>query len=232
MPLPVAYFWNKAPFTRLLFALTAGIILQWQLQLSVSILVVSSAISFASLLIYFLITPKLKYRFSYFNGIAINLLIGLIGAILVWLHDIRHNQYWIGNDHRDSSFVIVTIEEPLVEKTNSFKALASINGVYAKNSFNRFDGELVLYFKKNISLKQLHYGSQIIFKKTLQEIKNSGNPGSFDYKQYSLFQGITHQVNLSPNDFEILPSENKNRFRQFIFNCRKWVIAALQKFIH
>jgi competence protein ComEC len=232
MPLPTAYFWSKAPFTRLLFALIAGITLQWRFQLPVSILIISSAISFASLLLYFFIPPKLKYRFRYFNGIAINLLIGLIGAILVWLHDIRHSQYCIGNGYTDSSYVIATIEEPLVEKINSFKALASINGVYSKNRFSRFEGEFILYFRKDSSLKQLHYGSQIVFKKPLQEIKNSGNPGSFDYKQYSLFQGITHQVNLSPKDFEILPTENKNQFRQFIFNCRKWVIAALQKFIH
>lgn len=231
MPLPTAYFWSKAPLIRLLFAFITGIILQWHLQLPVSILIISSVISFTSLLIYFLIPAKLKYRFSYFNGIAINLLVGLIGAILVWLHDIRHNQYRVGNGYTDGSYVIATIEEPLVEKTNSFKALANINGVYANGVPRKLDGNIILYFKKDSTRKQLHYGSQIVFKKLLQEIKNAGNPGGFDYKQYSLFQGITHQVNLSSKEFEILPAENKDQFRQFIFHCRKWVIATLQKFI-
>jgi competence protein ComEC len=231
MPLPTAYFWSKAPFTRLLFALIAGIILQWRLQLSVFILIILFTSGTILLLIYFFLPDKLKYRFSYFNGIAINLLIGSIGIILVWVHDIRHNQYWISKGYTGSNYVIATIEEPLVEKTNSFKALASINGVYSKNGFNRFGGELVLYFKKDSSLKPLHYGSQIVFKKPLQEIKNSGNPGSFDYKQYSLFQGVTHQINLSQNDFEILPTEKRNWFQTFIFSCRKWAVTTLQKFI-
>jgi len=38
-------------------------------------------------------------------------------------------------------------------------------------------------------------------------------------------------INLSPNEFEILLTENKNRFQQFIFNCRSWVVATLQKYI-
>jgi competence protein ComEC len=114
---------------------------------------------------------------------------------------------------------------------NSFKALASINGVYSKNSFQNLKGEIVVYFKKDSALKQLHYGSQILFKKPLQEIKNAGNPGGFDYKQYSLFQSITHQINLSQKEFEILPTQNQNLFRSFIFSCRRWVVSTLQKFI-
>lgn len=231
MPLPTAYFWNKTPFVRLLVALIAGIVLQWQLQLSFSILVISFAIVFLFILIYFFIPLKSKFSFGYFNGIATNLFILLTGAILVWLHDIRHNKNWIGNNYSDSSYIIATIEEPLVEKTNSFKALASVEGIYSENDFQKKEGQIVLYFKKDSSLQQLHYGSQIIFKKSLQEIKNAGNPGSFDYKQYSLFQGITHQINLSENEFEILSTENKSVFQQFIFSCRSWVVKTLQHFI-
>ncbi|HLO37374.1 MAG TPA: ComEC/Rec2 family competence protein, partial [Lacibacter sp.] len=231
MPLPTAHFWSKAPFTRLLFALIAGIILQWQLQISFYILFVFFSIFFISTLLYFLIPVRLKYQYGYLNGITINLLIIIAGALLVWLHDIHNEKKWIGNYSTSHSYTVVTIEEPLVEKTNSFKALASIDGAYSQNGFKSLKGEVVVYFRKDSSLNQLHYGSQIIFKKPLQEIKNAGNPGGFDYKQYSLFQGITHQINLSQNEFEILPTEKQNLFRSFIFNCRKWVVSTLQKFI-
>lgn len=231
MPLLIAYFWNKAPFTRLLFALIAGIILQWRLQISFYILFVFFVILFASVLLYFLVPVRVKYQFAYVNGITLNLLLLNAGALLVWLHDIRNDKKWIGNYSASNSYTVVTIEEPLVEKTNSFKALASIEGAYSENGFKSLKGEVIVYFKKDSSLNQLHYGSQIIFKKPLQEIKNAGNPGGFDYKQYSLFQGITHQINLSQNEFEILPTEKQHWFHSFIFNCRKWVVSALQKFI-
>ena len=69
----------------------------------------------------------------------------------------------------------------------------------------------------------------MVFKKSLQEIKSPGNPGGFDYKRYSLFQGITHQVYLKENEFEVLPGENKTWFNEFIFAGREKVISILRK---
>lgn len=231
MPLPTAYFWTKVPFIRLLAALITGIVLQWQLQFSIHFLLITPVIAFLFFLTYFLLPLKWKYHFSYLNGIGINFMIALLGAILVFVNDVRNHDNWIGRHYSANSYTIVTIEEPLVEKTKSFKALATIKGVYLNNKFIEADGKVILYFKKDSSLTHLHYRSQIIFNKPLQEIKNAGNPGSFDYKNYSLFQGITHQVNLAPNEYELLTTENKNWFRQFIFNCRHWVVTTLQKFI-
>jgi len=232
MPLPTAYFWNKAPFVRLLVALIAGILLQWHFQFSISFLNWLIASGFLLSELYFFIPVSIKYRYGYINGLLMNFLIVLIGAISVWIHDIRNNSKWIGKNCLDSCHVIATIKEPLAEKTNSFKAWASIDIIYLKNRLRNTEGKVILYFKKDASVKKLKYGSQIIFNKPLQEIRNSGNPGSFDYQRYSLFQGITHQVNLSSKEFEILPTENINWFQQYIFNCRSWVINTLQKYIH
>jgi len=69
----------------------------------------------------------------------------------------------------------------------------------------------------------------LIITKPLQEIKNSGNPGGFDYKRYSLFQGITHQVFLKENEFKILPNTNKNFFQQFLNKSRVKVLSILRK---
>jgi len=232
MHLPTAYFWAKAPFVRLLFALIAGIVLQWHLQFSFSFLTGLAIAIFVSSVLYFFIPVSIKYRLSALNGLLNKFLIAVLGGMLVWINDIRNNDYWVGKTYVDSSYVIATITEPLVEKTNSFKALATIDRLYLKNRLYNSRGNIILYFKKDSSVKSLSYGCQVIFNKALKEIKNSGNPGSFDYKRYSLFQGITHQVNLSTNEFEILPNQNKTWFRQYIFNCRSWVIGTLKKFIH
>ncbi len=231
MPLPTARFWNKVPFVRLLIALISGILLQWHWQFPMHLLWTAFTIAAILTIVYFFVPLKTKYRFSFLNGITNNILIALVGALLVWFHDIQNNQNWIGHSYRDSSYVVVTLEEPLVEKTNSFKAVASVDGVYTFNHFTRRAGKLIIYFKKDSSLKGLSYGSQIVFSKPLQEIRNAGNPGSFDYKRYSLFQGITHQVYLTTKDFETLTVTNKDRFKDFIFRCRSWVVATLQKFI-
>ena len=77
----------------------------------------------------------------------------------------------------------------------------------------------------------MEYGSQLVFSRPLQEIKNGGNPGSFDYKTYCLFQGITHQVYLTKDDFVVLPTTETNAFALFIEQSRKWVVATIRNYI-
>jgi competence protein ComEC len=231
MPLPTAYFWNKVPFVRLLVALITGILLQWQFQLPITFLVSTILVIAGLIVIYFFISLKTKYRTGFTNGIMTNVLIAFLGGLLVWLHDIRNNDRWIGHNYDNSGFVVVTLEEPLVEKTNSYKALARVDGVINANVVKKQKGKIILYFKKDTSLRHLDYGSQIIINKPLQEIRNAGNPGSFDYARYSLFQGITHQVFLTNDDFDVPDLQNKDWFADFIFRSRKWVVTTLQSYI-
>ncbi|MGN6164923.1 MAG: ComEC/Rec2 family competence protein [Flavisolibacter sp.] len=226
------YLWNKAPVVRLLIALMAGIVLQWHLQLPLIALLSAISVCFFTVLLYSFLSLKRQYQFNTIAGATITMLVLLLGCILVWLKDVRHTEHWIGKKYTDSSFIYVTLQEPLVEKANSFKALTSINGMWQDDHFQKAEGNVIIYFKKDSIAERLHYGSQIIFKKTLQEIKNAGNPGSFDYKRYSLFQGITHQVYLNENDFEILSTESKNFFDEVIFNSRRWVVNTIRKFIN
>ena len=228
--LPAAYLWNRAPFVRLLFAQMAGIGLQWHLQFSLGVLTACLGICFGAVLLYSFLPLTQKFAFSTSGGAALMACVVFAGAILVWTQDIRHHKNWVGHAYRSGSYVAVTLKEPLVEKPNSYKALARFEAI-STDSLRPASGQLIIYFKKDASLKRLGYGSQIVFKKPLQEIKNAGNPGSFDYKQYSLFQGITHQVYLTATDFELLPHKTKNLFEETIFNSRTWLLNVLKKYI-
>ncbi|MGZ3940027.1 MAG: ComEC/Rec2 family competence protein [Flavisolibacter sp.] len=228
MPSPTAYAWNKIPFLRLLIPLIAGIVLQWEIELPLLLLTALAFGSFLLLVDFSFARVKAKFRFSYLSGIFINLLFASLGGLLVWKNDIRHDERWIGRLNLKDASTVAAINEPLVEKTNSYKATASVQGIYCNKQFKSCDGNIIIYFKKDSTTKQLSYGSLIIFNKPIQLIKNTGNPGSFDFKRYSLFQGITHQVYLAPDDFTISPSKRQSSFRRFIYDCRAWVINAIQ----
>ena len=120
-------------------------------------------------------------------------------------------------------------------KQNHIKANATVSYLIQNGQSTPVKGKIILYFKKDLpagqagSSLQLSYGSQILFKKPLQEIKNSGNPGGFDYKRYSLFQGITHQVYLKTDEFEVLNGKKENWFRKFIYSSREKVLNILRK---
>lgn len=230
MAVHTMYFWKKAPFIRLLLSMMAGIVLQWRLQINLQLLWITlSTVTILSAIFFFIPIFK-RYTFNSLNGIIICLVFTVIGALLTWQEDIRHDHNWIGNIYDGTDALIVTIDEPLVEKTKSLKANATVSFLQRNDSLINATGKIILYFKKDTSLlRSLQYGSQIIFKQKLQEIKNSGNPGGFDYKRYSLFNGITHQVYLKPDDFQLLPGKKQNVIRKFIYSSREWVLSSLRK---
>ena len=79
-------------------------------------------------------------------------------------------------------------------------------------------GSIIIYFQKDSSLSSIGYGSQIVFKKSLQLIKNAGNPGSFDYQRYCAFNNIYFQVYLKSKDFVIVNSKKeKMQLQNFYF---------------
>lgn len=56
-------------------------------------------------------------------------------------------------------------------------------------------GKIIIYFEKDSANElSLKYGDKILISKKLQEIRNSGNPGAFNYQRYSAFRQIFHNV--------------------------------------
>src|SRR4030095_4552112 len=220
MSLPVIHIWKKAPFIRFLLPLVAGIILQWHLELQPRVLWITLCISAITTVAFFFIPFFERYKLSALSGIAVTVLFIALGGSLSWYKNIQHDQNWFGKNYNNETTLVVTLLEDLVEKTRSYKANASVDLLLKNDSCIKTKGTIILYFKKDSSLSNIGYGSRLIITKPLQEIKNSGNPGGFDYKRYSLFQGITHQVYLhgsvplgKENEFEILSSTDKTLFQ-------------------
>ena len=222
------YFWKKAPFVRLLISLMLGIVLQWFGKFD-TILWYSILTGALLLVVSFFYFPLFRrYRLGFLNGIAVLLPFIALGALLVVRHDIRRSKNWVGHYLTESSALLITLEEPLVEKNKSFKADASARYLSENGKFIPVKGKIIIYFKKDSLLPALGYGSQVIFKKPLQEIKNSGNPGGFDYKRYSLFHGITHQVYLKPEEFIVLQETDKTWLPKFLNTIREKVLTILR----
>ncbi len=226
------FIWKKAPFVRFLLPLIAGIILQWHLQLIVQILWFALILSALLLLLSFSLSYFSSYKLAIINGIAVTIIFLALGSLLAWYQDIRHNSEWYGNHYNTGDLVIGTLQEPPVEKTNSYKVLATITILGENGKFISTKGNVILYLKKDSTRPALYYGSEIIFSNPLQEIKNAGNPGGFDYKRYALFQDITHQAYLKNNDFIVLNNKKQTFFGKILFPIRRKVLSILRSYIH
>lgn len=218
----VIYPWQKAPLIRLLVPFIAGILLQWHLQLPIIISITAAILSFILLVGFFFIDLYNRYKLSFLNGLITLLLFISLGSLLTYVKDTRHDQQWFGHSYKDSMALLVTVDEVPVGKAGSFKTEAIIAGT---------KGKIIVYLQKDSVSQQLGYGSQIIFNKPLQEIKNTGNPGAFDYKRYSLFHDITHQVYLKTSEYIVLNSRGGTAWMKFIYSIRERILTILRDHI-
>jgi competence protein ComEC len=210
----------------------AGVILQWYLQFPASV-ITTALISFSIAFFLFLLLPiSFRYKLQSFQGGIIQLLLLSFGSLITWQKDISHHENWYGNYYRNDSYLIVKIDEPLVEKSRSLKAEGYVESVIINDSIIPCKGKLLLYFSKDSIKNDLHYGDKILVKGKLQPIKNSGNPGAFNYQRYAAFQGIYHNAFLKKTDWALLRDKNRNRFKQFLSDTREWILSILRRHIN
>lgn len=232
MLLTVAPVWKEAPFIRLLIPLMAGILFQWYYPTTVFLLVIAGSTCFAFLFFLSFFKGYFLFRYKWILGILLMCMFFIAGALLVQLKNITHQQKWFGNAYSDGTAIMAVLNEPLVEKSRSYKAVASVIAVANGKEITKTGGDIILYFKKDpAAISGLQYGSAIVFHKPLQPITNSGNPGAFDYKRYCLFQDITHQVFLDKKDFAIAEGKFQSAYKQWLQNSKSGLLQVLKKYI-
>lgn len=220
--------YKKFPFSRLLLSLVAGILIEWSLQINLSLLLFALIVLVLCLLFYSFLPLSKKFILRWLQGVAIMVLMMVFGAIITFLNDLSNHPAWYQNSYTEKSSVLVTIEEPLVNKTNSFKALATVTAASKSGRWQQTEGKILIYFKKDSISPAIEYGSQLLIQKPLQQISNSGNPGAFDYRRYCLFHDITAQVFLKENEYAVLPEKNIDWLRQTLFTLRNSTINTIQ----
>ncbi len=222
--------WKKAPFLRLIIPVIAGILLQWYIQFDWP-LILFSAVCFAIALAAFQLLPLvLRFKLQILQGFLISLILIVFGLFITYQKDIRHNQNWFGNVYEDSSLIVGTIREPLLEKNKSYKADAVITNVLHNDRIKNATGKIIIYFEKDSANPlSLFYGDKILINKKIQQIKNSGNPGAFNYQRYLAFRQIFHNVFLKKSDWILLHKKDINPFQQFLFTARENVLNILRQ---
>lgn len=229
-------FWKKAPFTRLLIPFIAGILLQWYLHFRLPVILIASLFFTIAYSLFSIFPIGLRFRLLAIQGLILNGLLISLGLLVTWQNNIRNSEDWYGTAYHDSDLIVVRIDEPLVEKTKSFKANGFVEAIIHKNSVIHCQGKILLYFSKDFAGDTIHpvatslqYGDKILISKNLQPIKNSGNPGAFNYERYAAFQQIFHQVFLKEKDWVKTGDKNPSRFKQFIFTAREKILSILRK---
>lgn len=225
-------FWKEAPFVRLLVPFLAGILIQWYGHTNAVAgwgLLTGSCIS---LFVFSFSGLSLQFSFHWIYGCSIHCLIAAAGMLITYHNDIRYHPKWASKYYSVGNTIIASIEEPLSEKKHSYRTLASVQAIIRSNGVMKaMKGNVLIYFEKDSLSSLVQYGDQLIFFKSLQPVKNSGNPGSFDYLQYCAFRNTYHQVHLQQGEYITMKIKNENVLKKFLFEIRANVIAILKKYI-
>jgi competence protein ComEC len=226
------YLWKKMPFCRLLVALTGGILLQVYVQFPFLPLLITGLVLLACLIAWHWLPIAVQFTSRWLQGALLLLLVSIAGAAVCWKNDIRHARQWYGHTYEPSMMVAATLEEPLVAKANSYKALARITALYVNSGWQPVTGQVLVYFRKSDSIPLLQYGSKILFRQSLQPINGNGNPGSFNYAHWCAFQNLYHQVFLQQKAYIVLPGLQRSSFRQWLYETRENILALLHRQVH
>lgn len=222
-------FWRTSPMLRLLVPFVTGIVLAEYTELPARF---TGIAGIAALLLVFVmqrLPVSRKYQWRWVTGVLLNLLLLSFGAIrMQWQHSSSHTN-WAGHYLADTSKLIVTLQEPLVSKSNSYKAMASIDWLYRRQSWERVSGHVLLYFTKDSVPPAVQYGSMLTLRQPLQRITSSGNPGSFDYATYCARQDIHYQVFLKKGSYSVLNGSNRNEVTAFFIRTRNAVLGIIRK---
>lgn len=224
-------FWKEAPFVRVLVPFLAGILIQWYGQYT-SIpgwgLLMGSCIS---LYVFSFSRLSGQYHHRWWKGICLHALLISSGMLITYHNDFRHHPNWVSKYYSVGNTIIASIEEPLSEKKQSHRTLASVQAIIRSNGVIKAKGNILVYFEKDAQSSKVQYGDQLVIFKSLQPARNSGNPGSFDYQEYCAFRNIYHQVYLKQGDYMTMKVKNDNVLKKFLFEIRAHVVEILKKFI-
>ncbi len=230
MPWQQKNSWQSIPFLRLLIPFSAGLLIAYHFDVSEAVLQKIAFVSLLAILLLYFVPAVQKIKWIAIGGIAIQILLMVLGIAMYKLQDLRNQEAWIGYRYHKNDTIIATIQEPLVQKRKTWKALASIIAVKHQGNWMNAKSNLLIYIKNDSLSSTLETGDEIKFQEPLQKITNDFNAGSFDFVRYCHFQQIYFQVYL-PNAAIVPYKKNSPSFTYYLYETRNRILKVIKKAI-
>lgn len=213
--------WKQIPFVRILPAFLSGILLQWYLPVSLSLIARGLFVALLPLLLFACFRPGRQFQFRWLPVISIHALLVMIG---LWVMVLQQHRNGSPDTHWRETDYAIFIEGDWKQGPRSYKNQVRL---WLKDRSIR----AWLYTSKDSVFLQLPRGSWIQARVSPRTIAPPANPGSFDYKTYSLHQGITHQVYLKADQFRLRKKGDPAGLAWVLDYCRQRVREIMRQAI-
>lgn len=203
-PLRTAYFWEEAPFFRLLLPLCCGILLYdtgYASPLSCLLAVCLSCC--AGLVAIHLLSPFAPPLKVAFFPLLIVLLLG-IGQLVCFINDDRNDAAWIGRYTGNARAWMLRIEEQPQQKERTWKLPVRLLAAVSENEAKTCNGRALLYVYRNDSTLPYRRGDTLLLRAQWQPLRPTGNPFSFDLVSWYRHNNIFFQAFVPPDSLTLL----------------------------
>ena len=230
-PLHKAYFWETAPFFRILLPFAAGILCYyngWVVMpgtLALAVICVA-AVLFGALAI----TRRSDDVSTISRFVLLCIVLFSFGSGEAYYSDVHNNSQWFGHSVNKESSYLVRITDAPAEKESTWKVPVRMISSIKDGSVNAACGDAFIYLYKDRFPMLLHRGDSILVPDKWQPVKNAGNPFEFDYAAYCKLNGIDYLQYCSVNDVRLY-GVNDPAAASFITRCHDYCMEQLDKYL-
>ncbi len=222
--------WHQYPFFRLLVPFATGIIIALisGMPVRISFRIISLTV-LGFVLIVFVKRLRVKYKSRWILGIAMNILLVILGYQLTVLKTPAFDKNNISHFISKAKLIIVKVEEPVVEKSKSMKVIATVQSFMDSLKWHKAGGKIILYFAKGNNASGIKYGDILVVNTELKTVQSPHNPGEFNYAGYLGNKGIYNQGYVRDDSWRILARNRGNPVKSMGIGIRSKFLGILKK---
>ncbi|WP_343669470.1 ComEC/Rec2 family competence protein [Chitinophaga sp.] len=203
------YILKTAPFLRIVIPFMLGIIwpipLLYVLPAGFFLLILHVGIGYLPL--------WARFRLDAYRGIILQLLLVCIGCLLVDAKE-QYKHHLI--KPRPDEVLVGIIAAPVQSSQYGYRTIIKLET----------KEQLLIYFPPDSAVMAIQEGDRLLFKGAVQLISFSGNPGSFNYREYCAARYIYQQVHLQEGHWRhiVMP-------KSFLLRCRNSCLQIINQYI-
>ncbi len=231
-PLHTAYFWESAPFFRVLLPFACGIA-GYELTRPYFVARISSAVFLLIAFIAYVIITYVQKRKSYLPAPGFLLVSSIFfsgGYALSLYDDVRNDKQDISRCVNNGAAHLARITGTPAEREKTWKIPVRLLNTIDSGGVNTVTGKAFVYVHKSGYPLRLQKGDSIIVPGNWQPIKAAGNPFEFDYATYCRRNGITRQQFCNRGDIVTYSRINPGA-NTYTERMHDWCMAQLDKYI-
>lgn len=222
-------WWKKAPFFRILPAFIIGIWVAWLWPIPFWVFYTLPSIGLILLFLNRLMGRYRGFTLSWLPGLGMQFIYLSFGIFFCFRHDPTSDPDWYGKVLKKNNAVLIRVLETPVEKTNSFQTRAVLVCAWQQGKQIKLKGKILVYFKKQDHLPAA--GSLLWINKTIEPIRNSGNPGEFDFRAWCKLQGLSGSIYLEQKDLKKRMDESPGWVHSVLERTQIFIRSRLKKYI-